>query len=228
MTSLKVRKVLMLTHSAGFRHDYLPTARKTVRELGKLSGMFQTLGTEDCSLINADVLSECSALIFATTGELPMSEEQKRLLLKFVKEGGGFVGIHNAADTFHEFPEYGEMLGGYFQAHPWSQEITVIVEDQTHPATRHLPKTFKVKEEVYTFRDWSRERTHVLISLDKKSVDLSKGTRPDQDYALCWCHSYGKGRVFYTAFGHFKELWREEWFRTHLLNGILWTMKLVE
>ena len=105
--------------------------------------------------------------------------------------------------------------------HPWRQVITAIVEDQRHPAIRHLPRKFKVKEEVYTFKEWSRERTHVLISLDNSSVDLSKGTRPDNDYALCWCHNFGKGRVLYTTFGHFKELWLEEWFRKHLLNGIL-------
>lgn len=218
----------MLTHSAGFVHDYLPTARETVRELGNTSGVFQTSDTEDCALIDAETLSEYSVLLFATTGELPMSEEQKKALIEFVKEGGGFVGVHNATDTFYRFPDYGEMLGGYFQAHPWTQEVTVIVEDQTHPATRHLPKTLKLKEEVYTFKDWGRERTRVLISLDKTSVDLTKGTRPDHDYALCWCHNYGKGRVFYTAFGHFKELWKEEWLRQHLLNGILWAMKLAE
>lgn len=225
---MKVKKLLMLTHSAGFRHDYLPTARETVRELGRLSGMFQTLDTEDCSLVNAETLSEVSALLFATTGELPMDDGQKKALIKFVREGRGFIGVHNATDTFYKFPEYGEILGGYFQAHPWTQEVTAIVEDQNHPATKHLPKTFRVKDEIYTFKNWSREKTHVLISLDKTSVDLSKGTRPDHDYALCWCHNYGKGRVFYTAFGHFKELWAEEWLRKHLLNGILWATKLTE
>jgi len=223
-----VRKLLMLTHSAGFKHDYLPTARETVREIGDSSGMFQTLDTEDCSPVNAENLREFSAVLFATTGELPMNEEQKQALVRFVKQGKGFIGVHNATDTFYEFPEYGEMIGGYFQAHPWTQEVTAIVEDQTHPATRHLPKTFRVKEEVYTFKNWSREKTHIMISLDKNSVDLSKGTRPDNDYALCWCHNYGRGRVFYTAFGHFKEIWGEEWLRKHLLNGILWAMKLTE
>jgi len=225
---IMVYRLLMLTHSAGFRHDYLPTARETVRDLGRASGEFQTVDTEDCSLINAKSLNKFSALLFATTGELPMDEDQKRSLIEFVRDGGAFIGVHNATDTFYKFTEYGEMLGGYFQAHPWTQEITAIVEDRTHPATKHLPKTFKVKEEVYTFKNWSREKTHVLISLDNASVDLSKGTRQDNDYALCWCHTYGKGRVFYTGFGHFKEIWMEEWLRKHLLNGILWAMKLTE
>ena len=163
-----------------------------------------------------------------TSGELPMSERQREALIKFVRDGGGFVGVHNATDTFYKYPEYGRMIGGYFNGHPWTQEVYVIVEDNTHPSTRHLPQRFKVLEEVYTFKDWIRDRTHVLISLDNSSVDLSKGNREDNDYALAWCHSYGSGRVFYTAFGHFIKLWREEWFQKHLLGGILWVMRREE
>jgi type 1 glutamine amidotransferase len=219
-----VKELLMLTHSAGFKHEYLPIAVETLIKLGESSG-FNVVATDDCSVINKDGLENCSAILFITSGELPMSVEQKEVLISFVRDGKGFVGIHNAADTFYEFPDYGEMLGGYFKAHPWTQEVIVRVEDKTHPSTRHLPEKFSVKEEVYTFKNWSRSRTHVLISLDNSSVDLSKGTREDNDYALSWCHNYGDGRVFYTAFGHFPELWFEEWFKKHTLGGILWAMK---
>jgi type 1 glutamine amidotransferase len=145
-----------------------------------------------------------------------------------IRNGKPFIGIHNATDTFYKLAEYGKMIGGYFMGHPWSQEVQVKVEDQTHPSTRHLPKMLKVKEEVYTFKNWSREKTHVLISLDNSSVDMSKSNREDQDFALCWWHMYGKARVFYTAFGHYEELWSQEWFKTHLLNGIFWAMKIKE
>ena len=223
-----MKNLLMITHSAGFKHDYLPIAKKVVKNLGLESGIFSVVATEDCSIINFEDLKKFDAILFATSGELPMTDKQKIDFISAIKSGKGFIGVHNAADTFYEFPEYGRMIGGYFNGHPWTQEAMVMVEDRTHPATRHLPGKFKVKEEVYTFKDWSRNKTHVLISLDNNSVDLSKGTRQDHDYALCWRHNYGKGRVFYTAFGHFKELWNEKWFRFHLLNGILWTMKLVE
>ena len=221
-----MKNILFLIHSAGFRHDYLPVAADVLKEIGKRSGLFNIIPTEDCSLINPKNLTKLDALIFATTGELPMNKEQKVALLNFVKQGKGFLGIHNATDTFYKFPEYGEMLGGYFNGHPWTGEVYVIVEDQKHPATRHLPKRFKVKEEVYTFKNWSRDKTHVLISLDTSSVDLSKGNRPDNDYALVWCHNYGEGRVFYTAFGHFKELWHEQWFQKHLLGALKWITKI--
>lgn len=223
-----MKNLLMVTHSAGFKHDYLPIAEEVVRKLGLESGTFNVIATEDCSILNCRDLKKFDAILFATSGELPVTDEQKTDLINAVKNGKGFIGVHNATDTFYKFPEYGRMIGGYFNGHPWTQEITVIVEDRNHPATRHLPERFRVKEEVYTFRDWSRDRTHVLISLDNSSVDLNKGTRPDNDYALCWCHKYGRGKVFYTAFGHFKNLWNERWFQIHLLNGILWTMKLAE
>lgn len=222
-----MRNLLMITHSAGFKHDYLPVAKEVVEKIGSESGMFNVTATDECSLLNSEDLKKFDAILFATTGELPITSEQKMAFINAIKGGKGFIGVHNAADTFYKFPEYGQMLGGYFQAHPWTGEVMVIVEDIEHPATRHLPRKFMVKEEVYTFKDWSREKTHVLISLDPRSVDLSKGTRPDNDYALCWCHNYGEGRVFYTAFGHFKEIWHEGWFKMHLLNGILWAMKLL-
>ncbi|RLE77413.1 MAG: ThuA domain-containing protein [Thermoprotei archaeon] len=221
-------KVLVLTHSAGFRHSYIPTAVEVLTKLGERTGRFEVFATDECSEVTRERLREFNCLLFMTTGELPMSEDQKLALIDFVREGGAFVGVHNATDTFYEFPEYGRMIGGYFNGHPWTQEVYVIVEDREHPSTRHLPERFRVMEEVYTFRDWSRDRTHVLISLDNSSVDLSKGTRPDHDYALAWCHSYGRGRVFYTAFGHFTALWREEWFQRHLLGGMLWAMGLEE
>ena len=159
---------------------------------------------------------------------MPLDDEHKFKLIRFVEEGGAFIGVHNAADTLYKYPRYGEMLGGYFNGHPWTQEVGVIVEDRDHPSTRHLPEKFSVFEEVYTFRDWSREKTRVLISLDVSTVDLSKGTREDNDYALAWCHYFGRGRVFYTAFGHFTSLWRKEWFQRHLLGGILWALKMEE
>jgi len=221
-----MKKVLMVTHSAGFKHDYLPKATEVITALGKKSKLFEVTATTECSLLNKKDLKGFDALVFATTGELPITDEQKDELMSAIKAGKPFVGIHNATDTFYKLAEYGKMVGGYFNGHPWSQDVVVKVEDHAHPATRHLPKTVKLKEEVYTFRDWSREKTRVLMSLDNSSVDLSKGNREDNDYAMCWCHTYGKARVFYTGLGHYLETWDQEWFQIHVLNGLLWAMKL--
>ena len=214
-------RVLLITCTAGFRHNYLTTAVEVITKLGERAG-FDVYATEDCSEISEKLLGSASELIFLTTGELPLNDDQKKSLIGFVEGGGGFVGVHNATDTLYNFPRYHEMLGGTFNGHPWTGEIRAVVEDPDHPSTRHLAKNFATREEVYTFKDWSRERTHVLISLDKTSVDLSKGNRPDQDYAMAWCHEFGGGRVFYTGFGHFIGTWRSDWFQKHILGGIQW------
>ncbi len=217
--------ILMLRHSAGFEHSYLPDAEVAIKKLGKEHG-WEVTTTHLCQRINAKNLENLDMLIFATTGSLPFDEDQKQAILDFVKGGKAFVGIHNAADTCYDWPEYGEMLGGYFAGHPWTQEVNVIVEDPNHPATRMLGSSFKVFDEIYTFKNWDRNKTHVLMSLDNDSIDLQKGNRDDNDYALGWCHDYGQGRVLFTAFGHPDELWHKKWFQQHIAGCIKWAGRL--
>lgn len=213
--------ILMLRHSAGFEHSYLPDAEVAIKQIGKAND-WRVQTTHRLDRISPDNLANLDVLIFATTGNLPFSDEQKQAVLDFVRGGKGFVGIHNATDTGYDWPEYGEMIGGYFAGHPWTQEVNVIVEDQDHPATRMLGESFRVFDEIYTFKNWDRDETHVLMRIDNDSVDLSKGNREDHDYALGWCHTYGDGRVMYTGLGHPDELWHEDWFRDHIAGCIKW------
>lgn len=213
--------ILMLRHSAGFEHSYLPDAEVALKKLGQDNG-WQVNTTHRCELITAENLEKLDMLIFATTGNLAFDDAQKEALLDFVRGGKAFFGIHNATDTCYDWPEYGEMLGGYFAGHPWHQEVNVIVEDTNHPATRMLGDSFKVVDEIYTYKNWDRSKTHVLMHLDNSSVDISKGNRDDNDYALGWCHTYGQGRVMYTAFGHPDVLWHQEWFLEHIAGCIRW------
>ncbi len=106
------------------------------------------------------------AVVFYTTGELPISDADKANLLSWIKSGKGFIGIHSATDTFYKWPEYGEMIGGYFDGHPWHQEVKVKVEDAQHPATTGLPPVWTLNDEIYQFRNWDRSKRHVLLSLD--------------------------------------------------------------
>ena len=220
------KKLLYLTLSAGFKHSVLPLSEKTMEELGGPSGYFSVDVTQDASLINAENLKNYSAVVFYTTGELPMSEAQKQALLDFVRSGNAFIGVHSATDTFYKWAEYGHMIGGYFDQHPWHQDVTIRVEDTKHPATHHLGKSFQIKDEIYQFKNFSRENVRVLMSLDTASVDLTKPEvhRVDGDFAIAWCQQYGQGRVFYTALGHRGEVWQDERFQTHLLRGIRWAM----
>ena len=217
--------ILMLRHSAGFEHTYLPDAEVVLKQIGQKNG-WQVRTTHHCQRVSAETLADTDLLIFATTGNLPFEKEQKQALLDFVKEGKPFFGIHNATDTFYDWPEYGELIGGYFSGHPWTQEVGVIVEDDDHPATRMLGQYFKVFDEIYTFKAWDRNKTHVLMRLDNETIDLTKGNREDHDYALAWCHHYGEGRVMYTALGHPDSLWHEDWFQQHIDGCIKWVTGL--
>ena len=220
-------KVLYLIHSAGFKHSVLPLSGKIFTELGQKSGAFDLTVTEDCSLISRDGLKPYSAVVFYTTGELPISDEQKAAFLDFIKSGKGFVGIHSATDTFYKWPDYGELIGGYFDGHPWHQEVTIKVEDPKDPSTRYLGNSFKITDEIYQFKNFSRDRVKVLLSLDVSSVDLTKPNvhRTDKDFALAWRREYGRGRVFYTALGHRDEVWQDERFQRLLLGALRWVTK---
>jgi len=219
-------KVLYVTHSAGFKHSVLPLSEQILKEIGPRQG-FDVTATADCSEISREGLGKYDAVVFYTTGELPISDEQNAALLDFVKSGKAFVGIHSATDTFYKWPEYGELIGAYFDGHPWHQQVKIKVEDLKHPATSHLGASFTITDEIYQFRNWSRDNVHVLLSLDVSSVDLSKSGvhRLDKDFATSWCREYGRGRVFYTALGHRPEVWQDERFQRHLIGGLRWAVR---
>jgi len=161
---------------------------------------------------------------FYTSGELPISEENRQALFDWIHEGGAFVGIHSATATYKQYPPYQEMIGALFKNHPWNEEVRVTVEDPSHPAVAHFGESFLVTEEVYVFPELRRHPVRVLLSLDTSSVDVTKGTREDGDYALAWCRDWGCGRVFYTALGHHNELWADAPFLRHVIEGIRWAI----
>jgi type 1 glutamine amidotransferase len=220
------RQVLYLTQSAAFAHDVLDHSEAVLGRIATESGLFDVSVSHDASTLTADTLARYAAVVFYTTGELPMGDEGKAALLDYVRGGGGFVGVHSATDTFYEWPDYLALIGGYFDGHPWRQEVTVRVENQTHPSTRHLGASFRIDDEIYQFRQWSRAAVDVLLSLDVGSVDLAASgiNRRDQDFALAWTRREGAGRVFYTALGHRPEVWDDARFQRHLLEGIRWAM----
>ena len=221
----QTKKVLYVTHSAGYKHDVLPLSEKILAEVGRAHG-FEVATTGDASTITAKSLEPFSAVVFYTTGELPMSDEQKSAFMAWIRSGRGFVGIHSATDTFYKWPEYGEMIGGYFDEHPWNTRVTMKVEDHDHPSTKHLGATWSLADEIYQFKNYSRADKRVLLSLDVSSVDLNvKGVkRADRDFANAWYKSWGSGRVFYTALGHRPEVWQDPAYQQHLAGGITWAM----
>ena len=210
-------RVLMVTATAGFRHDSIDTARQVMASLAALTAEFTLTTTEDLSVITPSTLAAHDVLFFAlTTGELSFTSDQKAAIVGFVSRGGGFLGVHSASDTLYGWDDYGRLVGAYFKEHPWTQRGTVIIEDQTHPATVGLGDRFTLLEEFYTFRENPRSRVQVLLRLDPASVG-SAG-----DYPLAWAHSFGSGRAYYNALGHFSETWHDPRFQRQLLGAIRW------
>jgi type 1 glutamine amidotransferase len=215
----------MVTATAGFHHDSIAVAQQMVPRLGEETGAFTTTLVRDVTDVGAitpERLAETDVVLFAnTSGELPLDAGQKHALAAFVVNGGGFVGTHSATDTFYEWPDYGRLVGTFFKEHPWTQEVRMVVEDAAHPIVQglELGDGFVALEEVYTFRTNPRPNVQVVLSLDVASVGLPPGSA---DHPLAWCSQIGAGRVFYTALGHFDEMWQDPRFQGMLLNGLRW------
>jgi type 1 glutamine amidotransferase len=222
----KKGRLLYLTLSGGFKHDTVAPSRDMVRGIGEKSGSFETTLADDVSGFTAENLKNYDAVMFYTTGELPMTDDQKVAFANFVRSGHGFVGVHSATDTFYMWPEYLDIVGAYFNDHPWHQQVTVDVVDPANPIVKFLGKSFQVNDEIYQMSDFQASTSHVLLKLDTSSVDM-KNPRVRQrfyGYPLAWTRNVGKGRAFYTALGHEEAVWKSDWFQQLLLNGIQWAM----
>src|SRR5262245_21968481 len=210
-------RVLMVTATAGFRHDSIPAAVAAVNAVAARGGIVVT-ATENLADVNAARLAATDVLMFAlTSGELAFDEAQRRAIIEFVNNGGGFMGFHSATDTLYEWADYGRLVGAYFKEHPWVQPATVAVEDRSHPATAGLGASFALREEYYTFRSNPRPSVHVLLTLDAASVGAQG------DYPLAWSQTIGRGRSYYNALGHFPDTWNDSQFQQQIAAAIRWT-----
>lgn len=219
-------RLLYLTLSAGFKHASVPLSREIVKEIGDKSGAFETTVTEDVAPFTAQNLKNYDAVMFYTTGELPMTDEQKRDFIQYIRSGHGFVGVHSATDTFYLWKDYAALIGGYFNNHPWHQQVTIDVVDPNNPIVSFLGRSFQINDEIYQIADFRAETSQVLLQLDPNSVDLKKAGvhRRYYGWPLAWTRQDGKGRVFYSALGHEDDVWKDSRFQTLLLNGIKWAM----
>ncbi|MEW2516292.1 ThuA domain-containing protein [Streptomyces sp. NPDC046870] len=210
------KRVLVFSKTAGFRHDSIPEGVAALRQLGA-SGGFTVDATEDAGAFTRSTLRRYDAVVFlSTTGDV-LDSAQQAAFEDYVHHGGGYVGVHAAADTEYDWAFYGGLAGAYFQSHPAIQPATVRVEDRAHPATSGLARTWNRTDEWYNYRSNPRERAHVLASLDESSYT---GGTMNGDHPIAWCQEYQGGRAFYTGGGHTKESYADPEFRRHLLGGI--------
>jgi type 1 glutamine amidotransferase len=235
-----LKHILVISQTKGFEHDSIPDAMAAIYNMGHDSGLWDTTLRTDTELLtkkdlgrNTKNLNYFDALIFvSTTGELDLDDSQKQDMLSFIKEDGkGFVGVHAALDTNYKWPEYGEMIGGWFDQHPWSTfNAPIVNEDPSFPAVRHFPKAFVKYDEIYQPKEWSRDKVNVLLSLDPAQLNYENPRvhRTDHDFAVAWDKLYGKGRVFYSTLGHTEEAWNDPDIRKMYFEAIKWVLGMTD
>ncbi|MBP2708528.1 ThuA domain-containing protein [Microbispora sp. RL4-1S] len=210
-------KVLVFSKTTGFRHDAIPDGIAAVQKLGQENN-FAVDTTEDSALFTDQNLAQYQAVIFmSTTGDPLSTQDQKDAFQRYIEAGGGYVGVHAAADSGYNWAWYGKLVGAYFKQHPAIQQATVKVEDPAHPSTEGLPTSWTRTDEWYDFQSNPRGTVHVLASLDEKSYT---GATMGIDHPTTWCQDYDGGRSWYTGLGHTKESYVEANFLHLLLGGI--------
>ncbi|WP_328351121.1 ThuA domain-containing protein [Streptomyces sp. NBC_00445] len=211
-------RILVFSRTAGFRHSSIDEGITALRDLGAANN-FTVDATEDPQAFTTANLAQYRAVVFlSTTGDV-LGNAQQTAFEQYLGSGGGYVGIHAAADTEYDWPFYEGLAGAYFHSHPAIQPATVKVEDRAHDATAHLGRTWQRTDEWYNYRTNPRTTAHVLASLDESSY--SGGTMSG-DHPIAWCKDYAGGRAFYTGGGHTEESYADPAFRRHLLGGIRW------
>ncbi len=211
-------KVLVFSKTAGFRHSSIATGIAAIQSLGAANG-FAVDATEDATQFNAAKLAEYEAVVFlSTTGDV-LDAAQQTAFEDFIQAGGGYAGVHAAADTEYDWGWYGDLVGAYFNSHPANQTATVDVEDAEHPSTACVPAEWARFDEWYNYRANPRPDVNVLATLDESSYSPGGGAM-GADHPIAWYHEFDGGRAWYTGMGHTEASFSEPAYRAHLLGGI--------
>ena len=310
----KARKLLVFSRTNGFRHASIATGKLAFTELGKKSGAYEAVVSDDLTNFDEANIKQFDGIMFLSTTMNPFSltkeqyaakaaeleakygveplskevianlenykkaiagadgykeavaeleksgkveasklenykkvtagmEDYKKVaiepemkrrdnLMAFVKSGKGFIGIHAATDTFYDFPEYGKMMNGYFDGHPWGSGTMVSIKvepgQEKHPlAVMFEGQNMDFKEEIYQLKEpYDSKKVHMLLRLDPEKSDMNvKGLkREDKDWGVAWVRHWEKGRVFYCSLGHNNEMYWNPKILKHYLSGIQWAL----
>jgi len=233
------KHLLFVGEEHGYRHESVSHAMATIERLGRETGYWDTTLRTDTEALtkkkleyNAKNLDNFDAVMFFTGGTLGMDAQQKADFISFIHdEGKGFIGVHSAAITFTDWPEYGDMIGGYFDEHPWGTfDAPIIVEDPDFPGMSAFPHEFVLRDEIYQLRNYSRSNVRVLMRLDTAKLDLANPRvhRKDGDFAVAYAKMYGNGRVFYSTLGHPAENWDDPRIQKMYTEAIRWATRQID
>ena len=247
------RRVLIFAVTNGFRHQSIPTGQLMMRMMGGKTGAFEAVVSDDLANFEADALATFDAVCFLnTTGSVfrphnnvmkdmdeaaraAAREREARLqenLMAFIRGGGGFIGIHAATDTYYDWPEFGEMINGYFDGHPWNANVDVSIKvepgQEDHPlAVMFGGENLDITEEIYQLKHpYDSSNARMLLRLDTERSPMDRGgiKRDDGDFGVSWARMWGDGRVFYSSLGHNHEIYWHPQIVRHYLAGIQWAL----
>ncbi len=243
----KPRKVLIFSKFYGFNHTAVPYGKIAFEVLGKKTGAYTPVVSDDDAMFEPQNIGQFDAIVFNNTNNeifLPEPEAYKALsprekakadardamlkasLVKYLRDGGGLAVIHAGVASFRQWPEYGEIIGARFDNHPWvaGSTVTFKIDEPTHPlAAAFGGKEFVVQDEIYQFKDtYSRARDRVIVSLDTTQTNMQKAGihRTDGDFPMTWVKAYGKGRVFYCSLGHQHDIYWNPVVLRQFLDGV--------
>ncbi|GAC1301953.1 MAG: hypothetical protein NVSMB24_05710 [Mucilaginibacter sp.] len=215
----KTKRVLIFSKTAGFHHNSIAVGIPAIIKLGHENN-FEVDTTTNSEKFTYDNLKHYAAVIFlSTTGDI-LNDSQQAEFEKYIRSGGGFVGVHAATDTEYGWQWYGNLVGAYFKSHPAQQFAVLHVVDRNFIATKHLPADWRRFDEWYNFK-WIAPNLHVLMKIDEKTYI---GGANGDDHPMSWYHEYDGGRAFYTELGHTDESYADPLYLNHLLGGIKYAM----
>lgn len=212
-------RVLVFTKTTGWRHDSIPTAVAALQRLAAQEGLAVD-HSEDAAVFNEKNLHRYRAVIFASTTGDVLDATQQAAMESFVRAGGGYMGVHSAADTEYDWPWYGQLVGAYFKSHPPGLQTTKVVFEQDGKPTA---SAWTVTDEIYNYRSNPRSAVQVTATVDER--DYEGGTM-GADHPIAWCHSYDGGRAWYTGLGHDIKLYADPQFEAQLKRGLRYTIRL--
>lgn len=217
-------KVLLFTKTAGWHHDAVHAGVGAVQELGKLHD-FEVFWTADAKrVMNDQELAKYQAVVFLlTTGDI-LDDGQQAAFERYIRKGGGFVGVHSASDTEYGWPWYTRMVGHMFKTHPAVQTAVLQVRERNFPGMERFAPRSLHTEEWYEFGPATSDKLTYLLSVDEATYrpETDKGKGMGAFHPVSWYQSYDGGRAFYTALGHMAATYRDPVFLHHLYGGIYW------
>lgn len=212
--------VLVFSKTAGWHHDSIPAGVAAIEELGRLHD-FNVSWTEDADRVFSErELAKYQAVIFLqTTGDI-LDAKHKEAFERYIRSGGGYVGVHSASDTEYGWPWYTRLVGHMFDHHPAIQSAVLKVENRNFPGMERYAARNLVTEEWYAFKP-ATSKVSYLLSVDESSYQAGpKGM--GAFHPVSWYQHYDGGRAFYTALGHLPATYGDPLFRHQLYGGIYW------